>query len=195
MLLLIFSILNHEIPVFGIGAKELWGCIFIHIGHQLRLYYSKYQAYLNTSWYNLGAVVLLAIGCCYWPTSILGHKPACLFPYTISALTTTILVFNLSRRLTASTLEGAKKCLTYIGDHTLQILTWHFLSFKIISYVIIKTYNLQIERLSEYPTIIEYSLQGWWIPYLIIGIATPLLLDRFILSKINLLDRIIKIKT
>jgi hypothetical protein len=65
------------------------------------------------------------------------------------------------------------KCIVFIGDHTMEVLTWHFLSMKLVSLIIITIYHLPIKRLSEFPVIEEYARQGWWIAYLIVGVAIP----------------------
>lgn len=61
--------------------------------------------------------------------------------------------------------------LNYIGKNTLTLLTWHFLTFKIVSLVIISIYDLPIARLAEFPVITEYSKQGWWIAYFIVAMV------------------------
>ena len=68
------------------------------------------------------------------------------------------------------------KTLSYIGNRTLDILTWHFLSFKVVSLLIILVYGLSIHRLGEFPVILEYSRNGWWLLYTIMGVVTPLLI-------------------
>ena len=62
-----------------------------------------------------------------------------------------------------------------IGNKTLEILTWHFLSFKLVSLVIIACYRLPIEHLAEFPVMHPYNVQGWWVLYLVTGIAVPLI--------------------
>jgi len=67
------------------------------------------------------------------------------------------------------------KCIVFIGDHTIEVLTWLFLSMKLVSLMLIVIYNLPIKRLSEFPVIEEYTRQGWWIAYLIVGVAIPVI--------------------
>lgn len=56
----------------------------------------------------------------------------------------------------------------------MSILTWHFLSFKIINILIVSIYKLDYSKVGQHPTIIEYANMGWFIIYTIIGIAIPL---------------------
>ncbi len=67
------------------------------------------------------------------------------------------------------------KCIVFIGDHTMEVLTWYFLSMKLVSLMLIATYDLPIKRLSEFPVIEEYTRQGWWIAYLVIGVGIPVI--------------------
>lgn len=64
--------------------------------------------------------------------------------------------------------------LNYIGTNSFIIMTFHLLVFKIVSYMEIKYYNLQIERLSDYPAIFMGGY--WWILYTLIGVLIPILI-------------------
>lgn len=44
-----------------------------------------------------------------------------------------------------------KKILVFIGDNTMMILTWHFLSFKIVSIVLIYCYGLSVKKWHVFP--------------------------------------------
>ena len=67
------------------------------------------------------------------------------------------------------------KCIVFIGDHTMEVLTWHFLSLKLVSLLLISIYELPIKQLSEFPVIETYAHNGWWIAYLIVGVAIPVI--------------------
>ena len=77
--------------------------------------------------------------------------------------------YLISRRIILS------NAIVYIGNNTIQILTWHFLCFKIVSLIIILVYHLPIEHLAEFPTISDYSASGWRICYFLIGILIPVI--------------------
>ena len=108
-----------------------------------------------------------------WPTNMLVMTWQHLFPYILAALAGILIMFYISH----STLQmkWLSDRLIYIGDSTLDILTWHFLSFKLISLFLISLYSLPISRLAEFPVIEEYSSQGWWTLYLFSGVTFPLL--------------------
>jgi hypothetical protein len=45
----------------------------------------------------------------------------------------------------------AVRFLVFTGDHTMEVLIWHFLSLKIVSLLLIAIYRLPIKQLSEFP--------------------------------------------
>ena len=94
--------------------------------------------------------------------------------YIVGALSGILMVKNISNNLV--NIRCVEKLLVHVGNNTLPILTWHFLSFKAVSLLIIKTYDLPIELLASFPVISEYSQSGWWILYTIVGVAAPLCL-------------------
>lgn len=65
-----------------------------------------------------------------------------------------------------------------IGNNTLPILTWHMLCFKIVSILIINFYGLPMARLAEFPVIEEYSKQGWFLLYFLVGVLVPLWMSK-----------------
>ncbi len=76
--------------------------------------------------------------------------------------------------------------LSTIGRNTIPILALHFLSFKIITLLIVYIEGLPIEFLSQWPTLHgEFMKQTyWWLLYSMIGIIVPLLLS-FVKNKIG----------
>ncbi len=66
------------------------------------------------------------------------------------------------------------KILDFIGANTFIILTWHFLSFKVVSLFIIWREGLSLDRLSDFPGIYLGNSYDW-ILYLIFGITLPLI--------------------
>ena len=65
-------------------------------------------------------------------------------------------------------------CLSFIGKNTLNILTRHFLCFKLVTCFIIFLYALPKEQLAMYPVIEEYAERGWWFLYFLFGLCVPL---------------------
>lgn len=65
-----------------------------------------------------------------------------------------------------------KKTLVFIGNHTLSILTFHFISFKVVSICLIIFYDLPYIELSRY--YISSCGNYWWLVYSIFGVVSPL---------------------
>ena len=87
----------------------------------------------------------------------------------------TVMILNISQWISAKN-NSMKKLLVYIGN-TLTVLTWHFLCFKLVSFVIIKWNGLPIEQLACFPIIPHYDF-CWWI-YFVLGAGIPLCLNYF----------------
>ena len=171
--------LNLHIPVFGIGAREFLGAFFMVIGSAYR--YSNYKIE-NRYWIIPLSALILIISTRHWQCGMLSLTWQKVLPYSFSALAGTIMVFVFSNVIMKS--KVGLKTFVYIGDHTLDILTWHFLSFKLVSLVIIWIYKMPIEMLAEFPVIEDYAYKGWWMAYCLVGIGMPLVfvtnLDRLI---------------
>lgn len=72
-----------------------------------------------------------------------------------------------------------------VGKTTLYILIFHFLSFKIVSYLYIVANGMPIELLSQFP-VLKVESSWLWIAYSIVGVALPMAfwkLSRIKLSK------------
>ncbi len=93
----------------------------------------------------------------YFPLSLLG----CL------------LTINISKRLE----KNGKICtvLSNIGQATLYILIFHFISFKIVTFLLILMERLAIKHLSDFPVLDTYSRFSWLL-YSIVGISIPYLI-------------------
>ena len=132
------------------------------------------------------ALFLLVIGSLLWPCGLLSLSWQKVIPYSVTALFGIIMVFSISKLIIK--IHYFNSFFVYIGDRTLGILTWHMLSFKVVSLLIIWYYSLQIEKLAEFPVITEYAISGWWLLYLIAGVCLPLLVTSMIeILKIRLL--------
>ena len=92
-------------------------------------------------------------------------------PYAITATLAILSVFYLSQRIAEKNDSRVTKFLVFTGDHTMELLTWHFLSLKIVSLLLVILYGLPIKQLSEFPVIETYARNGWWIAYFIVGVS------------------------
>lgn len=123
-------------------------------------------------------VFIVSLGVNFWPCSMNTLTWQKVVPYFISALFGTFMVFAICKWLCKNV--TMTKILTYVGDRTLDILIWHFLSFKFISFIIIIIYELSIARLAEFPVIVDYAHNGWWPLYMIFGVFFSLIMENLL---------------
>lgn len=176
-ILLVTCLITNYIPktftIFLIGPRDFMSATFFMIGYCFAI--SKIPKF--KWWQSLLAFSTVIVNSCFlhWVISAadIFSDPIKVMPYVITAVLGTWCVYSLPWER----LEGKKaKLMEYIGNHTLDILTWHLLCFKLVSLVIIVDYNLPIERLAEFPTIGEYDNRGWFVASTIVGLGVPLLM-------------------
>lgn len=68
-----------------------------------------------------------------------------------------------------------RRVLSYYGDNTWSLLIWHFLSFKLVSYLVICIYGLPIAELVDTPCLFSKG-SSFWLAYFAVGITLPLLI-------------------
>lgn len=90
-----------------------------------------------------------------------------------------ILLYEISSLLLRFT--KIKTILIYIGQNTISIVVFHFLAFKLISYLQVIIYSKPRYLIAAFPVL--YNFGGWWIAYTIVGVIIPLLIN-FIWRKI-----------
>lgn len=108
-------------------------------------------------------------------TGVLGIKDEYVFPYTLVSIAGIIMVLNISKLIEKR--NNIRKFFYYTGNNTMIILALHFTCFKLISLVKIAIYGWPIERLAEFPAIIENNTV-WWVAYTIAGVCIPLLIQK-----------------
>ena len=206
LLLLCFvtSFFHLSIPYLKIGSLELFAAFFIMAGHIFRKATISSQSIalslISKWWLMIVFFIIVGIGSVYWSTSMLHYQWYHIFPYTITAIMGILLIFSIGNwiyhlkpytnsKYKNIILNKTRKFLIFTGSHTLSILAWHFLSFKIVNLMLISIYNLNIDRLGDFPVMTDYAHQGWWIIYLVVGVALPIsstyAYHSFILNKIT----------
>lgn len=90
----------------------------------------------------------------------------------LTSISGSILIFRLSKLL--ENITCIRNVLYYLGNHTLIILSLHFLAFKIVNLMIIYHENLYFSHLAEFPIIENH--QRYWILYTLIGVFVPVIL-------------------
>ena len=162
--------LQINVPYFGIGAKEFFAAEFFVLG----FYYKKYKISIHKYVIIVPfGIVIITFGVHYYQATLLRFLWWQVVPYMLTATVGLLAVFYVSKIIEKCHNKGCA-LLVYIGNNTLTILTWHMLSFKIVSLLIILIYELPIARMAEFPVIEEYSKQGWFFLYFIVGVLVPL---------------------
>ena len=91
--------------------------------------------------------------------------------YYFIAMAGTIGILWLSKSLVTD--KVATRILGYIGDKTLYILIFHFLAFKLVSFIYIQCTKMPIELLEQSPVSVR---NNWiWVVYSLTGIGLSLL--------------------
>lgn len=73
-------------------------------------------------------------------------------------------------------LNFLRKHLCFIGSHTIGIVIWQFVAFKIVSILQICFYHLPLDRIYDYPIIYDYSFGPWVFLLLLSGIYISILI-------------------
>lgn len=165
---------------FDISAREFMAAFFIMCGHA----FAKYKIETDISWLYLGVLgLIVGLGSWIMAASMLHFNHLTLVPYVFSALCGVCMTFGIAKKIQRH--DGKViRLIIYGGNNTLDILTWHFLAFKIVSLFIIVFYGLEITKLAELPVIRGYAIEGWWIIFTIVGTMVPLS-GRYLYEKIN----------
>jgi len=171
LLTVILSFFQIKIPYFAIGARETFAAFFMMFGHYYRT--NNYKIEYN-KYFNIVALLFITLGSFFWHASLTSFTYLQVFPYAVSAIAGTLVIFNVSHYFESRKDRLVVRFLDYVGNYTYNVLTWHFLSFKIVSLLLIALYGLSIEHLAEFPVIESLAHKGWWIVYLIIGAGVPI---------------------
>ena len=168
-----------EFTIFHISSWDFHAAFFIWCGYAYRLAGLKWER--NVKMLLIGSVAVALLGITFWKGSMTDISFKRFLPITMSAIILTLTTYGLCNKISETTKSHfcvvfIKKTLDFIGRNTLTILTWHFLSFKIVSFAIVKVYGLPPKQLGEFPVIRQFDDSFMWILYLFIGLAIPLCL-------------------
>lgn len=168
----LLSLFDWELFYFHIGTREFYAAFFIYVGYL----YKKRQLDLHQRpWIWCLGVMMVAAGTQLWFTTMHNYDYWKVLPHAITAILAILILLCFSQYLSRKAENKSVKCMVFVGDHTMEVLTWHFLCMKLVSFIIVAIYSLPIKRLSEFPVIEEYARQGWWIAYFVAGLTIPVI--------------------
>ncbi|WP_294746775.1 acyltransferase family protein [uncultured Prevotella sp.] len=153
------------IGLYFIGLKELlWSSVFFYSGFLMKdVIIKRHMLYVCIITFT--GINILPFYLHFYVDGV-----GMMFLFYISGITGTILIFHLSRIM--ESLACIKQFLYYAGNHTLIILGFHFLTFKLVSLLIIVLNGLPMAHLAELPVIENYK--NYWFLYSIVGVIVPL---------------------
>lgn len=146
---------------------------FFVLGYSLKQY-----RIATTGWQGVVCAALVYVGTFFWRSELPNCTIAKMLPYTITAILGSLMTMQLSRWV--NKLEQSKfgnrvrEFLVFTGEHTLEILTWHFLSFKLVSFIIVLQESLPFEMLAMFPCVSTPYINLWCVAYTTIGVFLPL---------------------
>lgn len=109
------------------SARTCLASVFIWLGYMLKNSgFKKYKAW----WFPIMGFLIVSMGALFWQTSCLSVKPMTYFPFVFTALLGSLSVLCLCEKMEKYTENWFLRLFRFIGENTLTILTWHFLSLK-----------------------------------------------------------------
>ena len=170
--LFITMLINHVhliVPFFHFGAQPTLASVFFIIGYVFK----RYNVHRLNKKHVLFGFAFVALGSFFWrsDTNLLYYDNVKMIPFIITAVIGSWCVYSFNW---ASLGHNCLLFLSFVGQHTLEILTWHFLCFKFVSLCIICIYGLSVTHLAEFPVMGNYASLGWWLAYFLLGVALPL---------------------
>ena len=171
----VVNVFDLRIPYFCITTKSVRAAFFMAFGYlwkQKEWQLNKYAVWIGGV-VSISAVLLMENAGC------LTSGPIRMTLRLVPAILGTMSVFELSRLIVESRMsivERLERGLEYVGQHTLSIMLLHFMSFKLVTYGIIRMHHLPIDRLYEFPVLYDYTNGGGALfLYIFVGICIPLM--------------------
>ena len=161
------------VPWLMIAPQALVSAFLFLVGHV----FAEQKVRTFGVWQIVGSLVLMVVGSFFWRSDLdrLFYSTPALIPYLATAVLTVWSLYSLSERWGHLIAGNVQRAWLFVGNHTLTVLTFHFLSFKLVSLLIIIIDGLPIKHLGEYPVIISHARLGWWMVYAVVGVLVPLL--------------------
>lgn len=171
----IMCIFQLRIPYFGVSYVSVRTACLIAFGY----IWKQRDWHIDNWWLWLGGIAVIAIDVYLDRGGYLTTLPLRLLIYYIPAVAGTMMTYELCRRIVNSRwliVKRIEQGLVFIGQHTLAIMALHLLSFKLVTYGIIRVHHLSIDRLYEFPVLYDY-INGWSVLliYTLVGLCIPLI--------------------
>ena len=178
LLLTVFlTILSYSIDlrITGIIYKLTFLCLtFFLSGYLYKLFSPQMGRQKLSKYLWLTGIALTIVGSIYMPVKMHTVDTWQVLPYWIIALSGCVMVMQISTFLLDS--KGSN-LFDYIGRRTLNIMVWHFFSFKLLTLLLVTIGVMSHQDLLAFP--VPHSAQhGWWIIYSVVGVTVPLTIEQ-----------------
>ncbi len=176
--LLLLTTLTSLFPIVHIPILEINSLTFLSTSFYVSGYIFHKMNFTIKAYHAIFFFIITIILAKLMPTNMQNYIWWQVIPYFLCAIGGTLMIVWISSHLSNHD-NIIKRILIWIGNHTLTILTWHFLSFKLVSLFIVYYKNVPIEQIAYFPVIPEYA-PNYWLVYFIIGVAGSLAIQQFI---------------
>ncbi len=168
LLAFIQSVITFKIPT--IGSKTLLATSYFIAGVAL----SKIDnTFINLDKLKVGIILFIAfIVSSFFVKGGMTEQGYSIFPYYATSLIGSVAIIYLIKYLG----EKVVNILDYVGKKTLYVLIFHFISFKIVSLVLIIASKAPLTKLASFP-VFESTNNYSWVIYSIVGVIIPLLIE------------------
>lgn len=155
-------------PYSIITSQIIVAALLIDVGYSL----SHYKKKIFGKRVIIIGFALTIVGSFFWNMGLGSdfYDNVRMLPYLFTSVFFTWSLYSLFSSHKLKSVADSVLC--FIGDNTLVILTWHMLSFKVVSLFLVFYYHLPISCLSEHPVITEYASHGWWVVYFLFAMLT-----------------------
>lgn len=174
-----------------VASSYIMYCIGFHLKKMMESTYSNSCNPLKTSilaimlLFNMIALITCdtVCGLLHWNSNVNNYNYWGM--YILSSLSGFICVFIASiflEKLEGTIWEKIKSFLINAGKYSLYILIFHFLAFKLITFIQIIIYQQPFYRLASFPCFVVSK--GWWLLYTFAGVIIPMGIG-FAVQKVN----------
>lgn len=177
---------NVNLPI--IGYRTLTASCFFISGY----YFKEHQKAIIDKIFNYYTffifIIIIAIFAYIHPTYIGSISFDIPIAYILGIIGTITVIF-ISSKIKSS----IKNFFIFCGRNTISIMALHLLSFKIVSYIKIILYNLDIQKLADWPVISNTQQDNiFWIVYAAVGVLVPttiILLQKKLISSLTVKEK------
>ena len=138
--------------------------------------FKKYEARIPVNgFYAAACFMVLVISVKYGPQDTGAHQfiaPPFFLAASVCAFYTSYYAATVLEQTTV-----LKNFMLLAGKNTIEIMSLHFIAFRLVNYLQVRIYDLPAAMIGSHPTLSKAD--GWWAVYLVAGLGLPLLAKAF----------------